>query len=53
MMALVGAFLYALENVLQEFLIKKPADVFNFLGFIGFFGVVVTLIEATIANEFK
>ena len=51
-MALAGAFLYALENILQEFLIKKPADVFNFLGFIGFFGVIITLVEATIAWEF-
>ena len=50
---MLAPFSTPLENVLQEFLIKKPADVFNFLGFIGFFGVVVTLIEATIANEFK
>ena len=46
------AFLYALENVLQEYLIKKKEDVFNFLGFIGLFGVLITLAEATITWEF-
>ena len=51
-MSLSGAFLYALENVLQEMFIKKTQDVFNFLGFIGFFGVLITLIEGTIAGEF-
>ena len=50
--ALLGAFFYALENVLQEFFIKKTEDVFNFLGFLGIFGVVVTLIEGAIAGEF-
>ena len=50
-LALSGAFLYALENVLQELLIKKKEDVFNFLGFIGGFGVLITLIEASISGE--
>lgn len=31
--------------------IKKKEDVFNFLGFIGIFGVIMTLIEATIVGE--
>ena len=52
LLALVGAFLYALENVLQEYLIKKKEDVFNFLGFIGLFGALITLAEATITWEF-
>ena len=52
-MALVGAFLYASENVLQEYLIKKKEDVFNFLGFIGLFGTLITLAEATITWEFS
>ena len=52
-LALSGAVLYALENVLQEMFIKKSEDVFNFLGFIGFFGVIFTLIEATIAGEWS
>ena len=52
-MALGGAFLYASENIIQEYLIKKPLDVFNFLGFIGIFGLCTTLIEATIAGEFS
>ena len=51
-MALVGAFFYALENVLQEHLLKKPQDIFNFLGFIGLFGVLITLVEATAVWEF-
>ena len=51
-MALIGAFLYASENVLQEYLIKKKEDVFNFLGFIGLFGALITLLEATIMWEF-
>lgn len=50
-LALGGAFLYALENVLQEMLIRKREDIFNFLGFIGFFGAIVTLVEGTIAGE--
>ena len=33
--------------------IKKKEDVFNFLGFIGGFGVLMTLIEATIAGEWS
>ena len=52
-LALIGAFCYALENVIQEHLIKKPADVFNFLGFIGVFGVMTTSVEAFIFGEFS
>ena len=33
--------------------IKKKEDVFNFLGFIGFFGAVVTIIEGSIAGEWS
>ena len=33
--------------------IKKKEDVFNFLGFIGGFGVLLTLIEGTIAGEWS
>jgi hypothetical protein len=50
-MSLGGAFLYALENVLQEMLIKKKQDVFNFLGFIGLFGVIITFCESLLAGE--
>jgi hypothetical protein len=52
-MTLVGAFFYALENILQEHLLKKPQDIFNFLGFIGLFGVLITLFEATCVWEFE
>ena len=51
-LALCGAFLYALENILQELFIKKTEDVFNFLGFLGIFGMIVTLIEGVILDEF-
>ena len=37
--------------MLQEVFIKKKEDVFNFLGFIGGFGVLICLVEATIAGE--
>jgi solute carrier family 35 protein F1/2 len=50
--SLFGALFYALENVLQEYLLKKNQDIFNFLGFIGLFGVIITLIEATAVWEF-
>ncbi len=53
LMALTGAFFYALENVLQEHLLKKRQDIFNFLGFIGLFGVLITLFEATCVWEFE
>ena len=49
--ALTGAFLYATENVLQEYLLKKNEDVFNFLGFIGLFGSLLTFAYALILNE--
>ena len=51
--ALIGAFFYALENVLQEYLLKKKEDVWNFLGFIGLFGVLVTLAYSLILGEYK
>jgi len=53
LLALTGAFLYALENVIQEHLIKKRGDVFNFLGFIGLFGTITTFLEAWAAGEFE
>jgi solute carrier family 35 protein F1/2 len=49
--ALSGAFLYALENVLQEYLLKKDEDVFNFLGFVGLFGTIMTFAYALILGE--
>lgn len=51
-MALAGAFLYALSNILQEFLLKTHQDVIDYLGFLGFFGVIITLIEAASFGEF-
>jgi len=45
-MVLGGAFLYATSNILQEYLIKSGADVFNYLGFLGIFGTLITLLES-------
>jgi solute carrier family 35, member F1/2 len=53
LLALLGGFLYALENVLMEHFVRKPGDVFNFLGFIGFFGMLLTLFEAWLMSEFE
>lgn len=52
-LALASAVLFALENVLQEMFIRKKEDIFNFVGFIGFFGMIMTLIEGTIAGEWS
>ena len=51
-MALSGAFLYALSNILQEHFLKSKRDVFHYLGFLGLFGSTITLIEAFIFKEF-
>lgn len=51
--ALLGAFFYALENVLQEYLLKKDEDVFNFLGWIGLFGTLLCGTYSLILGEFK
>ena len=50
-LALLGGFLYATENVLQEHFIRKPADIWNFLGFIGMFGMIITFIESICLGE--
>ena len=34
------------SNILQEYLIKSGADVFNYLGFLGLFGTLITLLES-------
>lgn len=36
------------SNILQEHLIKKPGDVFNYLGFLGLFGMIITLFESLV-----
>lgn len=51
LLALMGGFFYALENVLMEHFVRKKADVFNFLGFIGLYGMILTFIEACIMGE--
>jgi drug/metabolite transporter (DMT)-like permease len=51
LLALLGGFLYALENVLQEHYIKSTADVLNFLGFIGLFGLIISFAEAALLGE--
>lgn len=53
MMALAGAFLYAFSNILQERYLKSNRDIFHYLGFLGLFGTIITLLEAYIFNEFS
>jgi len=47
-MALGGAFLYASSNILQEHFLKSTGDVFHYLGFLGLFGLIISLVEAII-----
>lgn len=51
-LSIVGAFLYAVDNVLQEHYLKKTSDVWNFIAHLGMFGVIVSLLEAWVAGEF-
>ena len=53
LMAISGAFLYALSNILQEHFLKTTRDVHHYLGFLGLFGVIITLLEAWIFNEYS
>ena len=50
--AISGAFLYALENVLTEYLVKKNEDVFNFVGWLGLFGALISFTYAAILGEY-
>ena len=50
-MALGGSFLYALGNILQEKFLKQQRDVLHYLGFLGLFGFVITLIESACFGE--
>lgn len=36
------------SNILQEYLLKSGADVFNYLGFLGLFGTILTLFESLV-----
>ena len=50
-MALGGAFLYALSNILQERYLKTNQDIYHYLGFLGLFGSSITFLESFIFNE--
>ena len=50
-MALSGAFLYALSNILQEHFLKSTQDVHHYLGFLGLFGSLIAFIESVISGE--
>ena len=52
-MVLGGSFLYALSNILQEYLIHKGEDVYNYIGFLGLFGTIISIIEAMCLEEYK
>lgn len=43
-MCVASTFLYAISNVAQEFLIKEH-DRFEYLGFIGFFGSIISGVQ--------
>ena len=51
-MALAGAFLYALSNILQEHFLKSREDVHHYLGFLGLFGTIITFLECYVSGEF-
>jgi solute carrier family 35 protein F1/2 len=48
--ALLGASLYGLSNVLEEFLVSK-APVYHFLSFIGLFGACINAVQAAIFDR--
>jgi solute carrier family 35 protein F1/2 len=59
LMVLGGAFLYASydllmfnnyvrSNILQEYLLSSGTNVFNYLGFLGLFGMIITLVESLV-----
>lgn len=50
-MALGGSFLYALGNILQEKILKRPRDVQHYLGFLGLFGFIISIVEAASFGE--
>ena len=52
-LTLGGAFLYALSNILQEHYLTTQRDVFHYLGFLGLFGTLITLLESILFNEFQ
>jgi solute carrier family 35 protein F1/2 len=49
---LISAFLYALENVLCEHLVRTDLDVYQYIGWLGVFGMLITYSYAFIFNEY-
>jgi hypothetical protein len=47
-MALAGALLLAMSNVLCENIVKSNRDAYHYLGFLGLFGSLTAYIEATL-----
>ena len=52
LMAIGGAFCYALSNILQEHFLKTTRDVHHYLGFLGLFGFLISMMEAFFFGEF-
>jgi len=50
-MTISGAFLFALSNILQEHFLKTSRDVFHYVGFLGLFGLIMSIIEATATSQ--
>ena len=53
LLTLGGSFLYALSNILQEYLLKSGGDVFNYLGHLGVFGCLIAMAESCAFQEYK
>ena len=45
-MSLLGAFFYAIGNVLQEKFLKNQRDIYHYLGWLGVFGLIIATVEA-------
>lgn len=52
LLTLLGSCFYALSNILQEKFLKKQRDIYHYLGFLGLFGFFITIIEATLFDDF-
>ena len=51
-MALTGSILYAIENILQEHVLKKDHDILHTMAWLGFFSSIITITEGALKGEF-
>jgi hypothetical protein len=52
-MSISGAFCYAVGNIMQEYFLKTRRDIYHYIGFLGFFGLIIGFIESVILGEFQ